>query len=615
MKKDKNNKKLIIGVFLFLFIAFLYFSNKLEITGTSFTIKKYNLHNEESKVVQIDNDLKEIDVRIKSNSKSSPQGNYKFNIYDKSNKLVHSENINFKEFLYSGSYTINLRKLNLEKGKYIFKVKHYNYNYDTKINNYTYNLKLKYNNTNIWKLFISFYAFVSILFLFILVRGLKNKDELHVLFLKLALPIMLLYVFAIPLYTGNDEKFQWVKIYGISELKIIPDIKYNYSGVKLPKGIELKLPYDGNLKYRDIINNFKYKINDNNISFLSGGSMDIYSPVQYMPQVLGIKIFKLFTSNIVLIIYGARLFNTIVGIILLTLAIKVIPSHKKIMFFIGLWPVLIQGFTTLSGDQLTISLSFLFIAYLMKLKSNSNKLETKDIIILSILSSLLSLCKLVYILIPFLIFILPKEKYKNQKQHILTLIFTLGIPVILNVCWLLILSGVSDGSSPFAVPSKNLKNFLHNPFVFFKYFIYSLESHGYKIITEIFNNDLLMMQLVINNTLVPTVTICTLIYLLFEKSEKKLVFSKGDKVFMILLTISLISLIYLSDYIFWDNYNTKYIYGVYGRYFIPILPIICYLISEKIKLNVNMKNSRVLLLISCLMINFMTLMEIFIKFI
>lgn len=175
MKKDKNNKKLIIGVFLFLFIAFLYFSNKLEITGTSFTIKKYNLHNEESKVVQIDNDLKEIDVRIKSNSKSSPQGNYKFNIYDKSNKLVHSENINFKEFLYSGSYTINLRKLNLEKGKYIFKVKRYNYNYDTKINNCTYNLKLKYNNTDIWKLFISFYSFISILFLFILVRGLKNK--------------------------------------------------------------------------------------------------------------------------------------------------------------------------------------------------------------------------------------------------------------------------------------------------------------------------------------------------------------------------------------------------------------------------------------------------------
>ena len=208
-----------------------------------------------------------------------------------------------------------------------------------------------------------------------------------------------------------------------------------------------------------------------------------------------------------------------------------------------------------------------------------------------------------------------EEWIKAMIVNILTLILVLGIPVILNVSWLLILSGVSDGSSPFAVPSKNLKNFLHNPFVFFKYFIYSLESHGYKIITEMLNNDLLMMHLVINNTLVPIVTICTLIYLLFEKSEKKLVFSKGDKVFMILLTISLVSLIYLSDYIFWDNYNTKYIYGVYGRYFIPILPVICYLISEKIKIKVNMKNSRVLLLISCLMINFMTLMEIFIKFI
>lgn len=520
MKKDKNNKKLIIGVFLFLFIAFLYFSNKLETTGTSFTIKKYNLHNEESKVVQIDNDLKEIDVRIKSNSKSSPQGNYKFNIYDKSNKLVHSENINFKEFLYSGSYTINLRKLNLEKGKYIFKVKRYNYNYDTKINNCTYNLKLKYNNTDIWKLFISFYSFISILFLFILVRGLKNKDELHVLFLKLALPIMLLYVFAIPLYTGNDEKFQWVKAYEVSELKIIPDVKYNYSGAVLPKNITLNLPYDGNLKYSDIIHNLKYKINNNDTYFISGGSMDIYSPVQYIPQVIGIKISKLFTSNIVLLIYSARLFNMIVGIILLSLAIKIIPSHKKIMFFIGLWPVLIQGFTTLSGDQLTISLSFLFITYLMKLKSSSTKLKTKNVIILAILSSLLSLCKLVYILIPFLIFMLPKEKYENKRQHILTLILVLGIPVILNVSWLLILSGVSDGSSPFAVPSKNLKNFLHNPFVFFKYFIYSLESHGYKIITEMLNNDLLMMHLVINNTLVPIVTICTLIYLLFEKSEK-----------------------------------------------------------------------------------------------
>lgn len=615
IKKVLKNQKVLLVLFsiFFIGISFLYFSNKIEINDVKYNIKKYQLSNDEKKKIKIEKNLEEIALAVdtKKNEQFSPI-NYNFYILDCTGETIYHTSISFKEFFYKGYYIINLKKLNLKEGSYSFYITNDKSNYsDT--DEWNYNLKLKYKNNYIFTIFLVSYLFISIIFLLILLLGIKNQDKLHILFLKMAFPIMLLYVFIIPIYTGTDEKFQWIKAYEISEFKVIPDVEYGWSGAYLPKNILLDLAYDGNLTYKDIIENIHYTIDDNDKLFISGGSMDIYSPIQYIPQVIGIKLCKLISKNTIFIIYSARLLNMITGVLLISLSIKLIPKGKKILFFLGFNPVFIQCFTTLSGDQITISLSFLLISYLLKLKTDNKKIQTKDVVVLSILSSLLSLCKLVYILLPFLIFMLPKDKFKDKKQFILCVIFVLLVPILLNISWLCIISGISDGASPFAVPSKNLKLFLSNPMSFIQYFVYSIEAKGSKLLLEIFNNDILMMSSVINNTLVPILTIGMTYYLLTENSHRVIKFNKFNKLLILAIVSILIILIHLSDYIFWDNHNTKVIYGVYGRYFIPILPLVYLIINNKFG-KIERKNSRFVLIIGCLVINFMTLMEIFTRF-
>ena len=77
-------------------------------------------------------------------------------------------------------------------------------------------------------------------------------------------------------------------------------------------------------------------------------------------------------------------------------------------------PVAVSSLASMSPDAMTISMSYLFISYILKLLNEKDKkIDWKDKIILLILGMVIALCKIVYLPLAGLVLILPKEKQMN----------------------------------------------------------------------------------------------------------------------------------------------------------------------------------------------------------
>lgn len=597
-------------ILLFLIIAvtlFLCFENKFEDKEVGLYSKEYTITSNENKKINLRSNIKKIKIYFNYED-TDKHDEFTFNIFD-NNKSIHKENIIAREAKRE-YYTVDLSKNKFSNKEYYLRIID-----SKKLNSQSFkcNIKVYYSN-NKKSIFLLLYLIVSISFFITFLLNKIDQTKIHKCFLYIAIPIFFLYLVFIPITTSHDEFYQWIRSYEVSEGILLPrrvsDSQYLVS--MLPKDINFNLSVNDDFKYKDLLEKKDYNVRNSELKLISSGAMGVYSPVQFLPQALGISFAKLFTGNTLFIAYFGRLFNMIVCITLLTLAIKITPIGKKMFFLLSLNPISIELFTTLSSDGITISVSYLLISYILSLRYKKEYIDRKDIIILSILSCILALCKIVYIFIPFLLLLIPKEKFKIKSRKKIIL-FSIILPVILNLIWLLLASSVSDYCAGYSVPSKNLSAMLHNPLSMVRYFIYSIDIYGFDIFFDIFSKKMLMSNIIENTTIVPLLILYTFIYILKDSDDSKLELTSKNKMFILFLIIMVILLIYVSLYISWCSYKDIKIYGVQGRYFLPILPLVYILIKSVIKLE-KKKYTNKLLYYTVIIVNYMVLMEIIINF-
>lgn len=268
-----------------------------------------------------------------------------------------------------------------------------------------------------------FYCFLTAGVLAILIKViiLNKKLEIYKKFFFIALVIGVTNMVMIPFINGADEYEHFCRAYEISEGNFITKIEDGNIGSILPSSIkEVEISTRSNVKYIDLEEVISKELDKDVVEKYKNDYVNIslYSPIQYIPQVIGISIAKFLNLNLYFVGMFGRLFGFLFWIIVTTYAIKIIP-RKKVFFSIALLsPICIGYATTLSGDTMLNSVVVLFLAYLYKFRNEKKILLKKDYIILLILSCIIALCKLVYIPIVLLIFTLPKECLKEKKRKI-----------------------------------------------------------------------------------------------------------------------------------------------------------------------------------------------------
>ncbi len=450
-------------------------------------------------------------------------------------------------------------------------------------------------------LFISVYSFIF---------QKKEKIKLENIYLIMIIPIGLMYLCIFPINQIPDENTHFARINEISLGYLISKKENNFQGRDLDANL-----YSGALvtsKYKDIINEIKIK-NSNKKAFYHFANTALYSFISYIPQVLGLLVGKIFHLPILLQAYMARLFNFLVFVFLTYLAIKIIPVKKMAIFIIMFFPLVIQEAISLSPDALTIAITAFLIAYVLNLKQNTAlPITKKDIVILSICSIVLSLCKIVYFPICFIVFLIPKEKFKSNKHKLLTVSFIILLALIVNLIWLSI-------SSEF-LPSGQVNSKQQIQYIFrhIPRYIMAIFATYTKCFNDWFFNSI-GNSLGNFNIVIPAIYLYPLLVLFIctvflDNSSSKYILNIYEKIIIAIIIVTVLLLITTSLYLQWTPVAAPTVFGIQGRYFVPIyllLPMLFF--KHHVTPKINYSNKYVYLYIITL--NLLVVSSVFYHFI
>lgn len=466
-------------------------------------------------------------------------------------------------------------------------------------------------------LFIFAITFVMLLFLFLKLKySVINDKNIPKIFIVCSIVIGSIYLFASPLYTGSDEENHMYRAYEISDGIFKTNVNDGIVGSNLPRSMYDAYIESGghkNINYDDIsamINkniegDKKIKYGFNWMSQYTNTSL--YSPVQYIPQVIGFSIAKLFNFNVYFMGLMGRMVNLLFFCVLCYYGLKNIPRNKVFYMLLLLCPNIMNCATTLSCDGALIASIFLFLSIIYKTIYNKEKLNINNIILLSILVIFISASKIVYLPIIFSLFLLKKDNFKNKKNKYCILIPLVIIGVILNLLWLRCTNIYfeTDYSNSFLQKDFIFDNIFRYLYIVIKTYI----SNGYIYLRDIFVGDLMYHGTLDIPDVISYIYLLIVLISLFDKKEKYIV---KFSIFNIIASVIIIGLISTSLYVqctaVYAKVGLDNIIGIQGRYFLPIMLLLPFTINKfkSIKISNNFYYYS-LLIVNILVINYMML--------
>jgi uncharacterized membrane protein len=419
------------------------------------------------------------------------------------------------------------------------------------------------------------------------------------LFLLVAVPFCIFFVFAIPALQGWDEAAHFTRAYQVSELNLRADkIGNNRYGGNVPTNIitmhdafmnDLILsakssnrrsvslaPYE---HYGNVINPSAERLATN---FTDSA---IYSPVAYFPPAIGIAIARFMHLPLLTYIYMGRIFTMIAWLFLMYWAIKRIPVGKWVLVALGLLPTTITHAVSIAPDALLIGTASLLVAIFVDKLINRNRFTRNELLTVFILLLIIALTKQTYAIFAGLFLLLPLSSFGTRKAYLYVNALLILPILLLSMFWLAQIRPILQVGHIYQRPGLNV-----NPAKQVTY----LEHHtlhygailGNSILTN--NSDPNFVQvtgfLTWKGILLPYWAIlisyfALLISFLTIKDEiggivKSVRISWWSRYGPLLLLAALVPAIYTSLYIGFNEVGSSSIAGVQGRYFLPLIPLL-----------------------------------------
>lgn len=195
----------------------------------------------------------------------------------------------------------------------------------------------------------------------------------------------------------------------------IPKSAYELPSVNFPPAV--KIPGVGT---RYVFHDTVERLFDKDTGALTKGGTAVCGtfPAGFLPQAIGLRVGRWLHLSALGDFYLARICNMLVSVFLVYLAIRIIPFGKIVLLFIGLLPMTMQQFSSFSYDALHISSCLLFIAYVVKLSTESKEqLRPGEMALLLALGLVSVNVKLGYVGLAFLVFMLPESKFPTPKRY------------------------------------------------------------------------------------------------------------------------------------------------------------------------------------------------------
>lgn len=428
---------------------------------------------------------------------------------------------------------------------------------------------------DIRKLHAVFGFYKYLIFFIIFILGLLFSGVVYFLFYKkvnpekiflyLIIPIGLLYVFIIPLGRAPDENTHFYRSYEISIGNVIAKKnEMKQGGDYLPDNINEV--FSASTKYKDEKKNINIKFS-NEKKFVSFPNTSMYSFITYFPQVLGVTIGRLLNLPILWVAFLGRLSNYLVWLLFMYFSIKIIPFKKLSLLIIMFLPMMLQESISLSADALTNGTTFLFISYILYFKYEENAIvKKKHMIIISLVAVLMSICKIVYLPICLLIFLIPKRKFKNKKIKFVWIGLLALLVCIVSFFFFSLTIGYVLRTELNINTVSQLHYIFSNPFRYLLVIFRTIYKDFHLFVVSFVGEALCWYDVTISPVFTKLMWLIIIIVIILDNIHLKV----NCFFLYVFVTLSVIVLIFTSEYLSWTPVGSLFIEGVQGRYFIPL---------------------------------------------
>lgn len=135
-----------------------------------------------------------------------------------------------------------------------------------------------------------------------------------------------------------------------------------------------------------------------------------FSVVKHLPATIGILLGLVLGLPSFWVMFLGELCSLLFYLCICALVIKITPVKRELFMIIMAIPMAMQQATSISYDAVAIPVTFLFIAYILRLKYVVEKVEWKHMICFVLLWGLITYIKLPYVFLIGLIYLVPREK-------------------------------------------------------------------------------------------------------------------------------------------------------------------------------------------------------------
>jgi uncharacterized membrane protein len=424
-----------------------------------------------------------------------------------------------------------------------------------------------------------------------------------------------LFVFLVPPFQVADEFNHFYRAWQVSDGVLLGvRTSDNRLGGELPVSVAKitqvfrSLPFQpkNRIKSDTIFYNLSIPLEEDKREFTDFSNTAVYAPTAYFPQVVAIFIGKSLKMPPLSIFYFSRFLTLFFWLSMVYAALKILPIKQNLFSALALLPASLFINASVSGDVVTNACSFLLIALFVRMiiekkqLSQSTKLTYFGLIFFT--SLIISLNKVAYFPLIFLIFIINKHHFDGLKNKLIVAFVLIFSNVAMIGFWAKTIQSnyikFEDYHPVFRVgqqlnehvdPSVQMAFITQNPLVFTKIATYSLiKSLPHTLIHYVgkFGWEKNYLPMPIIAVLLLLIFIQAIIkekdtsnFKLeapFQTSNFKFQTSFGFLSVFLLMTYSFAAAMYA----IWCPVGSGFIDNLGGKYFIPIYPILLLALPE-----------------------------------
>ena len=396
-----------------------------------------------------------------------------------------------------------------------------------------------------------------------------------------------LYAIVIPPFAGPDEKSHFLRAWWVSEGHVLALRDGHRVGFMLPADVvNIREPFaaSSTVDRADIRAGLRAPAAHEPRIFHHDPDHAIASVFPYIPQGLGIALGRAFGVSPLLCACFGRWMNLLAGIALTAFAVWLLPAYRWLLIVLALTPMSNYLRVTLSGDVVTIALSYLFIALAARALFLDDGLVSPRLwAAITIAGGLLCLTKVTYIPLAMLPLAVPSRRFASAAAAWRARAIQAGIALAAAFVSSRIASYYWE---PFrddvTAPREQFAYILGHPLAFLKvlYLEHVVHARWYLIsmIGDLGSGEFI----VVLPKLLVLFCLLAMLALLILDTNPQVHVTPLQRVYTAILCAGSTFAIALAVYTTWNFVGADHIDGLQGRYYLPFVPAAAFIVHRAV---------------------------------